>query len=88
MPAEKANDEQPDPLTLLGQVSPPAPEVLDRARQALWSAVAAEMLASSPESEAAGPARRAAQESAQRPRRESGQRLAREPSAQEPGQDL
>jgi hypothetical protein len=46
MPAEKANDEQPDPLTLLGQVSPPAPEVLDRARQALWSAVAAEMLAS------------------------------------------
>jgi hypothetical protein len=88
MPAEKANDEQPDPLTLLGQVSPPAPEVLDRARQVLWSAVAAEMLASSPESEATGPARRPAQKPARRPRRESAQRLAGEPSAQESGQDV
>jgi hypothetical protein len=47
MAAEKAHAEQPDPLTMLGQVSPPAPEILDRAREALWSAVAAEMLAPS-----------------------------------------
>jgi hypothetical protein len=45
MAAEKAHAEQPDPLTMLGQVSPPAPKILDRAREALWSAVAAEMLA-------------------------------------------
>jgi hypothetical protein len=48
MAAEKAHAEQPDPLTMLGQVSPPAPEILDRAREALWSAVAAEMLAPPP----------------------------------------
>jgi hypothetical protein len=47
MAAEKAHAEQPDPLTMLGQVSPPALEILDRAREALWSAVAAEMLAPS-----------------------------------------
>ena len=48
MAAEKAHAEQPDPLTVLGQVSPPAPDILDRAREALWSAVAAEMLAPPP----------------------------------------
>jgi hypothetical protein len=48
MAAEKAHAEQPDPLTMLGQVSPPAPEILDRAREGLWSAVAAEMLAPPP----------------------------------------
>ena len=48
MAAEKAHAEQQDPLTMLGQVSPPAPEILDRAREALWSAVAAEMLAPPP----------------------------------------
>jgi hypothetical protein len=50
--AEKARDEQPDPLTLLGVVSPPAPETLDRAREALWSAVAAEMLGAAPDNAA------------------------------------
>jgi hypothetical protein len=48
MAAERAHDDQPEPLTLLGQVTPPAAEVLDRAREALWSAVTAEMLASPP----------------------------------------
>jgi hypothetical protein len=50
MAAEKAPDEQPDPLTSLGAVSPPAPGVLDRARESLWRAVNAEMLATAPES--------------------------------------
>lgn len=37
-----------DELELLGQVDPPAPGVLDAARETLWSAVAAEMLATGP----------------------------------------
>jgi hypothetical protein len=44
MPAEKAEPRQEDPLSMLGQVRPPIPEVLDNARERLWSAVAAEML--------------------------------------------
>jgi hypothetical protein len=52
--AEKARDEQPDPLTLLGIVSPPAPETLDRAREPLWSAVAAEMLDAAPDADGRG----------------------------------
>lgn len=35
-------------LRVLGRVEPPRPAVLEAARQALWSAVAAEMLASKP----------------------------------------
>jgi hypothetical protein len=45
MPAEHAEPEHPDPLTVLGQVDPPAPRVLENAREALWAVVAAEMLA-------------------------------------------
>jgi hypothetical protein len=41
------NDDPPD-LARLGQVDPPAPGVLDAAREVLWSAVAAEMLATAP----------------------------------------
>lgn len=46
-----------EPLTELGLVDPPAAEVLDNAREALWSVVAAEAL---PLSEA--PVRNSAQE--------------------------
>jgi hypothetical protein len=35
-------------LRALGRVEPPRPAVLDAAREALWSAVAAEMLAEQP----------------------------------------
>jgi hypothetical protein len=35
-------------LRALGRVEPPRPAVLEAAREALWSAVAAEMLASRP----------------------------------------
>jgi hypothetical protein len=35
-------------LERLGRVDPPAPGVLDAAREILWSAVAAEMLTTSP----------------------------------------
>ena len=41
------NDDLPD-LDRLGQVDPPSPGVLDAAREVLWSAVAAEMLATAP----------------------------------------
>jgi hypothetical protein len=37
-------------LRALGRVEPPRPAVLDGAREALWSAVAAEMLATEPPS--------------------------------------
>ena len=37
-----------DRLDRLGRVDPPAPGVLDAAREVLWSAVAAEMLATAP----------------------------------------
>jgi hypothetical protein len=36
-------------LGQLGRVDPPAPGVLDAAREVLWSAVAAEMLATAPD---------------------------------------
>ncbi len=36
------------PLRALGRVEPPRPAVLEAAREALWSAVAAEMLATQP----------------------------------------
>jgi len=39
-PAEHAQPEYPDPLTVLGLVAPPTPEVLATARERLWSAVA------------------------------------------------
>lgn len=41
-----ADPDIPDPLalTLLGEVAPPSQEVLDRARETLWSVVAEEML--------------------------------------------
>jgi hypothetical protein len=44
------NDDPPDldRLGQLGRVDPPAPGVLDAAREVLWSAVAAEMLATAP----------------------------------------
>jgi hypothetical protein len=39
---------EPEGLGELGRVEPPAPGVLDAAREVLWSAVAAEMLATAP----------------------------------------
>ena len=56
------NIAEPDdmgPLRALGQAEPPAPGVLEAAREVLWSAVAAEMLAAGPAGEAgrAGTAR-------------------------------
>jgi hypothetical protein len=48
MPAAHAQPEHPDPLTVLGLVTPPTPEVLAAARERLWSAVAEEMLAMRP----------------------------------------
>ena len=39
-------------LRALGQAEPPAPGVLEAAREVLWSAVAAEMLAAGPAGEA------------------------------------
>jgi hypothetical protein len=37
-----------DPLSALGHVDPPPPEVLHAARETLWSAVAQEMLTTTP----------------------------------------
>ena len=48
MPAEHAQPEHPDPLTELGLVTPPTPEVLATAREQLWSAVAEQMLVMRP----------------------------------------
>jgi hypothetical protein len=46
-----------DLLSALGQVDPPPAAVLDAAREALWSAVAHEMLAANPSAgESADPA--------------------------------
>jgi hypothetical protein len=53
MPAEHALPARPDPLTGLGLVTPPTPEVLATAREQLWSAVAEEMLATGPDNGAA-----------------------------------
>lgn len=47
------NIAEPDdlgPLRALGQIAPPGPGVLEAAREALWSAVAGEMLAANPDS--------------------------------------
>ena len=49
------NGDTPD-LERLGRVDPPAPGVLDAAREVLWSAVAAEMLATDPAVPATGKA--------------------------------
>jgi hypothetical protein len=67
-------------LERLGQVDPPAPGALDAAREVLWSAVAAEMLATAPHEQ-----RRIAEPGAeetlgQRPRAEPG-----EPRRPDPG---
>jgi hypothetical protein len=53
MPAERALPARPDPLTVLGLVTPPTPEVLATAREQLWSAVAEEMLTMRPDTGAA-----------------------------------
>jgi len=45
----------------LGQVGPPPPAVLDAARETLWAAVAAEMLAAGPQPQP-GPAAQAQRE--------------------------
>jgi hypothetical protein len=47
-------------LGRLGQVDPPAPGVLDAAREVLWSAVAIEMLTTAPPDAARPDAERAA----------------------------
>jgi hypothetical protein len=61
-------------LGALGRVDPPSPGVLDAAREVLWSAVAAEMLATAPPDAAPAPGESAADRSAEtrvrRPRRE------------------
>jgi hypothetical protein len=44
-----------DPLTALGHVDPPPPEVLRAARETLWSAVTQEMLTATPSPQAATP---------------------------------
>jgi hypothetical protein len=54
MPAEQAQPEYPDPLTVLSLVTPPTPAVLAAARERLWSAVAEQMLVMRPDSGAAG----------------------------------
>jgi hypothetical protein len=53
MPAEHAQPEYPDPLTVPGLVTPPTLEVLATARERLWSAVAEEMLVMRPDTGAA-----------------------------------
>jgi hypothetical protein len=53
MPAESAQPEYPDPLTVLGLVTPPTPAVLASARERLWSAVAEQMLVLRPDTGAA-----------------------------------
>jgi len=62
------NGDPPD-LDRLGRVDPPAPGVLDAAREVLWSAVAAEMLATAPH-EQRRIAELGAEEAAGQPRRE------------------
>jgi len=53
MQAEHAQPEYPDPLTMLGLVAAPSPEVLMAARERLWSAVAEQMLVMRPDTGAA-----------------------------------
>ncbi len=40
--------EPPDPITALGHVASPPPEVLHAARETLWSAIAQEILTTTP----------------------------------------
>lgn len=61
LPAELGRD-----LARLGRVEPPAPGVLDAARERLWAAVAAEMLSTQ---EDAGARNTAARESPRHARR-------------------
>jgi hypothetical protein len=49
---DRADPEGAALLRALGRVEPPAPGVVEAAREALWSAVAAEMLAAGPAGEA------------------------------------
>jgi hypothetical protein len=53
VPAEHAQPEHPDPLTVLGLVTPPSPEVLATARERLWSAAAEQMLVMGPDTDTA-----------------------------------
>jgi hypothetical protein len=46
-----------DPLTVLGHVDPPPPDVLDAAREALWSVITHEMLTDPSARPAAAPHR-------------------------------
>ena len=55
MTEDWADPEGAGPLRALGQVEPPGPGVLDAAREALWSAVAEEMLSAGPAAVPAGP---------------------------------
>ena len=61
-------------LERLGRVDPPLPGVLDAAREVLWSAVAAEMLAAAPPDAGRAPgeptARRTGETSEGQPRRD------------------
>jgi hypothetical protein len=54
-------------LGALGRVDPPAPGVLDAAREVLWSAVAAEMLATASPDAARAPGGQATDRSADTP---------------------
>jgi hypothetical protein len=56
-------------LQRLGRVDPPAPAVLDAAREVLWSAVAAEMLATDP---AAPPPAKAADQHEEHQQKDAG----------------
>jgi len=54
-------------LARLGWVDPPLPGVLDAAREVLWSAVAAEMLATAPPDGTRAPGKAAAGQTAETP---------------------
>ena len=64
-------------LERLGRAEPPLPGVLDAAREVLWSAVAAEMLATAPPDAAQAPGESAA--------RRTGETPARQPRRGDPG---
>jgi hypothetical protein len=64
-------------LERLGRVDPPPPGVLDAAREVLWSAVAAEMLATAPPDSARSPGESAASGAEET--------QARQPRQQDPG---
>jgi hypothetical protein len=62
------NDDLPE-LERLSRVDPPEPSVLDAAREVLWSAVAAEMLAAAPPGAAHAGGESAEGRNAEEPRR-------------------